>query len=160
MPKFESNTIQAHVVRINKLTGKYEYLLLQRLDTDQTYPSVWQSVTGTIDKDENSLQTALRELEEETGLTPLKGWVAPLVSFFYNISFDRIHASPIFGFLVDPDGEVVLTEHQNYEWLEYEDCMIRLILPSHKEGLKIFREYILESPYGAHYEINQELLKK
>ena len=41
-----------------------QFLLLQRADD----PNFWQSVTGGIDEGETPLQTAYRELKEETGI--------------------------------------------------------------------------------------------
>ena len=43
-------------------------LMLQRQDA----PSFWQSVTGTIEEGEQPLQTAMREVKEETGIDILE----------------------------------------------------------------------------------------
>lgn len=46
-------------------TADGQLLLLQRADD----PDFWQSVTGSLDEGELPPETALRELQEETGLT-------------------------------------------------------------------------------------------
>lgn len=45
-------------------TTDLQVLLLERAD----HPGYWQSVTGSQDQDETLLQTAIREVKEETGL--------------------------------------------------------------------------------------------
>lgn len=45
-------------------TADLQVLLLERAD----HPGYWQSVTGSQDSDETLLQTAIREVKEETGL--------------------------------------------------------------------------------------------
>lgn len=51
-------------------TPDLQFLLLERA----THPGYWQSVTGSQEEGETLLQTALREVEEETGIltTPSK----------------------------------------------------------------------------------------
>ena len=45
-------------------TADLQVLLLERAD----HPGYWQSVTGSQDPDETLLQTAIREVKEETDL--------------------------------------------------------------------------------------------
>lgn len=45
-------------------TADLQVLLLERAD----HPGYWQSVTGSQDQDETLLQTAIREIKEETGI--------------------------------------------------------------------------------------------
>ena len=49
-------------------TMDLQILLLERAD----HPGYWQSVTGSQNEGETILQTALREIKEETGLNPVK----------------------------------------------------------------------------------------
>jgi len=49
-------------------TLQHEVLLLQRADD----PDFWQSVTGSLDAGETPAQTAVRELQEETGLSGIE----------------------------------------------------------------------------------------
>jgi dihydroneopterin triphosphate diphosphatase len=145
MPTFISNTVQVHIAAYQQKENKLKFLLLKRRDDDNIYPLMWQMVTGTIDKGETALNTALRELEEETKLIPKKIWTIPYITFFFNAKEDKIHASPVFGVLVEYYPKVeISSEHQEYEWLSYKKCYNRLELPTHKEGLKIFKEYILD----------------
>jgi dihydroneopterin triphosphate diphosphatase len=144
MPEFVSNTIQLHVVK--KEGDKYKFLVLQRADDVYPYPGLWQVITGTMRGGETAKETALRELEEETGLKPLKFWTLPYLTTFFDAETDRVNASPVFATWVETDKEVIISsEHKDYKWCDYEECIRILELPSHKEGTRIFYEFILMS---------------
>lgn len=146
MPKFQSNTIQAHIAKIDK-KGAIKFLVLQRSLDKLPYPGLWQVVTGKIDKDETALNAAIREVKEETGLDPVNVWTLPYVSIYFNAVKDKIQSSPVFGFLVKNDVDVVISkEHQAFKWLSYSQSLKFLLLPSHKKGMKIFLDYVLKKP--------------
>ncbi|MCX7735129.1 MAG: NUDIX domain-containing protein [Candidatus Kapabacteria bacterium] len=143
MIEYISNTIQAHVVRENS-ENDYEFLILKRSNYTNIYPGIWQVITGTIRENEKALDCAIRELLEETSLSPIKIWKIPYVALFYNHLDNRIHTSPVFGFLVDKDAPVIISkEHLEFKWLKFNDLLQLLQLPSHIEGTKIFYDYIL-----------------
>jgi 8-oxo-dGTP pyrophosphatase MutT (NUDIX family) len=153
MPEFISNTIQLHVAK--KEGENYRFLVLQRSDNVQIYPGLWQVVTGTVETGETASMTALREIYEETGLRPVEFWTIPYVAVFYDTPKDVIHASAVFGALVDNAQQVRLSsEHQNLLWLDYEECIDKLELPSHKEGTRIFYDFILRSKINKYFKNN------
>ncbi|MFC2130713.1 NUDIX pyrophosphatase [Bacteroidota bacterium] len=142
MPEFISNSIQVHIAA--KVKDGYKYLVLKRASDLSVYPDLWQVITGTIEGNDTALQTAFREIDEETGLKPIKLWTVPYVAVFFDVRGDQIHSSPVFGALVNQAKEVKLSEeHKDYKWCDYDECIKILELPSHKEGTKIFCEYIL-----------------
>jgi dihydroneopterin triphosphate diphosphatase len=156
MPEFASNTIQLHVAAFDKDSEEYRYLLLQRSASKMPYPNIWQVITGTIEEDEKAIDTALRELNEEAGLTPSKIWTLPYITSFFNPHIDQIHMSPVFGVLVDSNHVIRIShEHQKYQWLSYSDCINRLVLPSHRDGTKIFRDYALNEKLSNLYEYKE-----
>ncbi|PJA97228.1 MAG: NUDIX pyrophosphatase, partial [Ignavibacteriales bacterium CG_4_9_14_3_um_filter_34_10] len=85
--KIESYLVEAHIVKI--VDSKLEFLLLKRAESE-SYPGIWQMVTGSIDNNETAVETALREIHEETSLTPDKFWVVPNVNSFYSAEDDEI----------------------------------------------------------------------
>lgn len=143
MPKIVSNTIQLHIAA--KSGNDYKFLVLQRSENVLIYPGLWQVVTGTIEDGETALQTAEREIIEETQLKPSRMYTIPYIASFFDTDKDQIHLSPVFGAVVDISETIILSnEHQEYLWLEYNDCIAKLELPSHKEGTRIFKKYILK----------------
>jgi dATP pyrophosphohydrolase len=144
MPGFVSNTVQVHVAAYLPETEEIRYLLLKRSKDKIPYPNIWQVITGTIEDDETAIECAMREFLEETGLTALKIWTLPYITSFFNPTKDHIHMSPCFGVLANMNQVVKLSpEHQEYQWLSYDECIERLVLPSHREATKIFRDYAL-----------------
>lgn len=135
--------VQVHIVRQTGFTT-YEFLVLKRSAGQRIYPSLWQVITGKKRDTETYIQCALREAYEETGLKCTELWALPFVAVFYLPHTDSIHHSPSFGLLVPKDDTVLLSkEHSHYEWLSYEECSKRLVLPSQKEGTKVFLQEIL-----------------
>ncbi len=111
-----SNMIEAHIFREGK--SGIEFLLLKRSESE-IYPGIWQMVSGKIKAGEKAFETALREIKEETGLTPVKLWAAPNINSFYQADKDYISFLPVFAALVNPDDEVTISkEHSEFKWVE------------------------------------------
>lgn len=136
--------IQAYVYRIRE-KGTVEYLLLRRSEGERLYPGMWQMVTGRIEEGERAMETARREISEETGLTVDKLLVVPYIAAFYFPPDNTIHNVPVFAAQVEGMAAVRLSgEHQEFAWLQFEEAWRRLVFPGHREGLRILREYCLE----------------
>lgn len=126
------------------------YLLLQRAADEPLYPGIWQIVTGMLEDKEDAVSAALRELKEETDLTPQRLWVAPYVDLFYTASNDSVNLSPLFVVQVNETDEPTLSnEHQAYGWFELEKAGSLLIWPGQKQGLKIVHEYTVGGLQGG-----------
>ena len=80
MPNIEVRVIDAYVFRTT--SAGLLFLVLKRAKT-KMYEHIWQGVAGKIEDGETSWEAAIRELKEETGLAPLKIFVADHVSKFY-----------------------------------------------------------------------------
>ena len=142
MPNIVSNTIQLHIAV--KEGKKYKYLVLRRAKDLAIYPGLWQVVTGTIENNESAVDTVKREINEETKLALVKLWTIPFITSFYNSENDVIHLSPVFGAIVEDSSKIILSdEHDKYLWLTYKKCLKKLDLPSHINGTKIFKNFIL-----------------
>lgn len=138
--------IQAHIVSKNPKNGKYIFLALKRAENLHFFPNLWQTVTGTIEKNESAVTAAIREVKEETGLRLINMWNIPYVAKFYFPDFDKISMSPVFGFEVEYSDRVnISSEHSDSIWLELEEFINKMILPSHKEGTEYFSNYILKN---------------
>ena len=145
-------SIQIHPFRYKN--NSVEYLVLKRSENLKVFPGMWQVVTGTINDGEKAYSTALRELKEETGFDPQKCWHIPYIGQFYDYRSNQIYQVPIFAAEVN-DQEVILSnEHTEYKWLNYEDCIDILDLPSHVEGLKFLKDYILHPNRNKWFRID------
>jgi dihydroneopterin triphosphate diphosphatase len=130
---------------IKKLIDLYAYqrkndqvlfLLLQRAD-DKIYSGQWRMIGGKVHNDEFRWQTALRELEEETGLIPKKYWVVPTVNHFYESKTDQIHLIPAFASEIPANARITLDdEHKMHKWVTIDEIPSYIFWP---EQVRIFR---------------------
>ena len=148
-----SNLIETHIFRESK--NGIEFLLLKRSE-DQLYPGVWQMVSGKIDGIENAYETALRELKEETNLTPLKMWVAPKVNSFYSSQTDSICLVPVFAVQVNKDSKVIISnEHSEYKWVTPNEAKRLLAWYGQRKAVDLIEEYFLnEKSFLKFIQIN------
>ncbi|QJD99591.1 dihydroneopterin triphosphate diphosphatase [Massilia forsythiae] len=135
-----------------------EVLLIERADR----PGFWQSVTGSLDAlDEPPLQTAARELFEETGIAvdgahiSLHDWHLSNVYEIYPTWRHRYapgvtrNTEHVFSVCVPRDIPVVLAprEHLRYAWLPLLEAADRCFSSSNAEAiLHLPRHY---PPRGA-----------
>ena len=136
--------VQVHIAR--RIGAEVEYLALKRSDDEDIYPGIWQVVTGMIEPAESAQEAALRELHEEVGLRPREFYCLPYITSFYSIRRNQVQHVPVFGAIVDEDAEVVLSdEHSVYKWVSYDEIVGLLPFPSHKEGTKVMRDYVVDN---------------
>ncbi|MGB5892532.1 MAG: NUDIX domain-containing protein [Ignavibacteriaceae bacterium] len=134
-----SNLIETHIFR--ETENGIEFLLLKRAE-DQIYPAVWQMVSGKIKESEKAFETALRELKEETNLTPLKMWVAPKVNSFYSSQTDSICLIPVFAVQVKKDSKVIISdEHSEYKWVTPNEAKRLLAWYGQRKAVDLIEEY-------------------
>ena len=124
----------------------HKVLLLQRQDD----PNFWQSVTGALEEGESPIETAYREVAEETGIH------AKALNFHlhdhkkqnnYEIRRRWLHRYPpgtrfnrehVFSLQIDSNIPLTLTEHLQYEWVNKAEALTRLWSPSNKEAVSMF----------------------
>jgi dihydroneopterin triphosphate diphosphatase len=106
----------------------------------------WQLVTGGIEPDETAWQTALRELREETGLTPAEFYQLDVVNTFYIARSDTIFHSPMFCAIVAPQAQVRLNpEHTDFRWTPRSRIESSLMWPGEKTALRELMAEILDN---------------
>jgi dATP pyrophosphohydrolase len=130
-------------------TAALDVLLIERADR----PGFWQSVTGSKDRaDEPLVETAVREVEEETGIVvgsdavPLAGlrdWGLSNVYEIYPVWRHRYapgvthNTEHVFGLRV-PEGTPVRLaprEHLRHAWLPWREAADRCFSPSNAEAI-------------------------
>jgi dATP pyrophosphohydrolase len=139
MTKIITNLVEAHVFRKSK--NGIEFLLLKRAEKE-IYPGLWQMVSGKIRKGEKAFKTALREVHEETSLTPKRFWVAPNVNSFYYPDKDYISLLPVFAVLVDSKIKVKISrEHSEFKWVSPAKAKKMLAWEGQRKSVDIITEY-------------------
>ncbi len=134
--------IEAHIIR--KRNDLLEFLLLKRAKNEK-YPGLWQMVTGSIDgSEEKAHHTALREIKEETGLTPVKFWIVPNMNSFYSPERNEVCLIPVFATQVDGHCDVKISdEHSEFKWVSKEEAIELLAWPGQKKSVEIISEYFM-----------------
>ncbi len=113
-------------------------------------------ISGKIKPKEKAFESALREIKEETGLTPLNLWVVPNVNSFYTAENDSITSVPVFAAKVNYNSEVVLSnEHVEYKWLSAEEAKNHLAWVGQHRSVDIITDYFVNKKnFWALVEIN------
>ena len=124
-------------------TAKLEVLLIERAD----HAGYWQSVTGSQDAGETLIETATREVMEETGIDAahfvLTDWQKKNVYEIYPIWLHRYapgtthNTEQVFGLLLPDRVSVTLhaREHLQYVWLPYEKAAPLCFSYSNREAI-------------------------
>lgn len=134
------------------------FLLMRRTDRKSSF---WAQVAGKIEENETAWQAALREVKEETSLTPASFYSADICEQFYEIDRDSIWLSPVFVGFIDESHEVVLNEeHDIYEWVSLEQATERLIFASQRNAVKTIWEEFVERKPSHWLLIDQEALER
>ena len=105
---------------------KGEYLITKRSGRRLTYPLMWECVTGSVLKGEESIDGAVREVKEEVGID-LDGSKGRLLFSKVRKNIDGIDYNDILDvWLFEYDGEVDLCnattdEVEEVAWMNKED---------------------------------------
>ncbi len=132
MTRITVRVIDAYVYR--KTAEGLRFLILKRAKT-KIYEHLWQGVAGKIEAGEEAWEAALRELKEETGLEPVRMFVADHVSKFYEGYKDRLNLVPVFGIQVDRADIALSEEHCAYQWVTFREAVKTLVWSGQKQGL-------------------------
>ncbi len=129
-------------------TPDLKVLLLERAD----YPDAWQSVTGSREGEESMIDTARREVLEETGIDAsrycLRDW--SFCSDFEIYARWRHRYAPgvttntehVFSLEVPEDTGIRLAvrEHRRYCWLDWNKAADLVFSPSNAEAIRMLPE--------------------
>ena len=118
-----------------------KFLMLKR-SPQIMYGGIWQCVTGKIESGEKPVETAIRELKEETGLSPINKWTVDQVNHFYEVEFDRMNLIPVFGVEVDSLMVNLSDEHCDYKWCNIKEAEELFTWTHQKNGLLSFYEML------------------
>ena len=134
-------------------TPQGQVLLIERAD----HPGYWQSVTGSIDHEDEALaDTAWREVGEETGIAQgrLRDWGLSNVYEIYPVWRHRYapgvthNTEHVFGLTVPGVVPVQLNprEHLSHVWLPWREAADRCFSPSNAEAILQLPRFLELSP--------------
>mgnify|MGYP000278861353 FL=1 len=144
---------------VYRQTDKGLMFLILKRNEKKLYEHLWQGVAGKIEKDEEAWQTAIRELKEETGLDPVKMFVADHVSQFYEKHGDRVNLVPVFGIEVDSKNVILSDEHIEYKWVDFKEAFDTLVWNGQKKGIQTIYNMVSNNDERIRWttiEINKE----
>lgn len=111
-----------------------EFLVLQY---DENY---WGHIKGHIEKGEDELKAALREIKEETCITELEQIPGFKETTDFVIQQKEIHKTVVFFLFKTNQKEVCISpEHVNYKWVKLEEAEKQITYENDKE---IFRKAV------------------
>ncbi len=144
--------VQCYVVR--PVAQSHELLQLRRSPQD-FMGGTWQTIYGKIEPGETAWKAALRELREETSLTPLEFYQLDSVNTFYLAADDAIWHVPGFCAVVDPCVPVRLNEeHDAFRWLPRDQFPAHVLWPGERAALaELYREILDSGPAKPHLRI-------
>ncbi len=139
-------SIQVRVIDcwvFHRLDDRLRFLIMKR-SMGLLYEGLYHCVHGKIEPNETAWQAALRELKEETGLTPKGMWVADFTSQFYEAASDTFNLVPVFACEVESREVRLSCEHSDFEWLTAAESIPRLAWQNHKAAVKRINEIFTE----------------
>lgn len=124
-------------------------LMMQRKDD----PNFWQSVTGSLENNELPIETAIREVFEETGID-IVGSNLSLIDAKHVVEFEifpqfrhryapqvKINKEHWFYLPLTTEVKPMLSEHLAYQWMSIQDAANLTLSPNNREAIKKIVNY-------------------
>ena len=114
-------------------------LLLRHSSISSRGGGHWDFPKGHIDDGETEIQTALRELEEETGITHaniIDGF-RDTITYTFSGGQGQIEKEVVFFIAFTKESNVTLShEHIDYSWLDFDSAFSRLTYDNARQVLR------------------------
>jgi len=126
--------------------GKIYYLLLHYPSGARAGKNYWDLAKGHVEKGEKELDTARREVEEETGLKDIKfvEGFREWIKYFFRAKGKNIFKIVTFFLAETETAEVkISSEHMGFKWLPYEEALKQLNFKNAKVILKKANDFLV-----------------
>lgn len=147
--KVKTTGVVVNVLRVGEPNGSNEenpslnFHFLSLLRSGGKYKGQWWPVAGTCEADEDPLNTALRELMEETGITPNK-------LFELNMPVEHIddhfHLQGYVAFVESGCTVTLNYEHSDYRWISVDEALAAVPDDGSLVIQYVVDNYVLKSP--------------
>lgn len=106
----------------------------------------WGFPKGNRERGETKLETAIREIEEETGLKNLEFTdFEEEINYFYKRDGKTVYKTVTYFLATSKTKKVVLSwEHIGFEWVPYEKAVEKLTYQNAREVLQAAKSYLDE----------------
>ena len=119
-------------------------LLLRHSSISSQEGGHWDFPKGHIDDGETEIQTALRELEEETGIAHanvIDGF-RDTITYIFSREQKQIGKEVVFFLATTKESKVILShEHIDYSWLDFDSAFSRLTYDNARQVLRSAIEF-------------------
>lgn len=110
------------------------------------YAHQWRMIGGKVKEEEKAYEAALRELREETRLSPVQFWTLPSVNTFYEHQQDIVHQIPAFGAEIEPSTRIKLNhEHSEYNWISEKEIESYISWPEQRRLMKLLSKLVTQN---------------
>lgn len=151
MPEVPITCRAVSLIAMRAIGNGHQVLLMRRT---RGLSGEWCQVAGGIEDGETAWQAALRELFEETGLTPVKFYSADFCEQFYVADSNCIELLPVFVAVIDPQADVVLNdEHDAFEWLPFDRACELVSFGGQRQLLRHVEAEFAKRQPSSHLEI-------
>ncbi|HWL08507.1 MAG TPA: NUDIX domain-containing protein [Planctomicrobium sp.] len=139
------------VLIIRSHHGEFELLMARRAE-EKYMGGTWQLISGGLEPNETAWQGALREMREETELTPIEFYRLSTLTNFYRPDNDSLNTAPMFCAIVEENASVTINhEHSEFEWVDVYEADSKLMWPSDREALDELRSVILDNALAKEF---------
>ena len=122
-----------------------EYLLLHYPGSTKKAKDYWDFPKGHIEKGEKEIETAKREVAEETGLKEIEmipGFRA-FIKYFFQKENKKIFKTVVFYLARSRSKKVILSsEHIGFLWLPFREAIQKVTYQNAKEVLKKAHQFL------------------
>lgn len=147
MPRLDPRLVEVYVFR--RRGRRTEFLALKRRPGGWL-PDAWQPVTGKLRPRETAVRGALRELREETGLTPRRLWRLESVTTWFDPRRDAVRFAILFAAEVGARDLVRISrEHTAHRFVSAREAGERFVWDSQRRGLDEVRDQVLRGGVRA-----------